>query len=1109
MKQFKQALAVLLAFSLLVQCSPVSFAVGGSDTTWETDGVIYSKNDNGTVTAVFGAGQPTICLEKRTVLVSPNTETDGSDSIIQSGGEQNSPPAEEHNEAATESPQVVAPENDTTETGSAQESSPAEESSQIHTGENDGQSLSDDTPGIEADEPLPGTSSDMQTNSVQVQGEPEPIVQSVPEKVEVPVATEPRSTAQYAQSEYNSTIEEIEYTNSVTLFASVVPEGLANLGKSAIIHDFSLHTYAARVDGGEIYTIHSINTAWIPAAVTFDSLPAFSGQPFQAKNISSPGWLSWDLSSYAATWFSGSSCGLLIHGEDGTGDLDLYSSMAENPAYFSVTYTQMPDSAAQDLNLQAHTGQKSDDSEYGYVELTWTPVSWAEGYTVAVFNGQDFEFFSAGTSTFWSSENKGIWPSAEETEAGRISLHHDGAGIELPTGAYDASQEGRSYTFKLIPTNRYGQMPDPDAFPAQTVSFEIEADYSEELDETLEEDNSEGIGSPTAEKPINTDENGTEQKAEAGQEIASFKGFLAKEGTPDSCAAGHHLYDLMVTVPATCTQAGYNEYVCAACGDVKRDPIPAQGHNYDYAHPTGYSSATCTQAAYTYYACTRCSASTSIQTSGPLGHSYEYSYEQYSRTEHSVHGVCSRCGAASAVSYEAHVDANSDLFCDRCGFANYPDPTLITLQVSAHSNGLNSCTGYLELSWNSLEDATGYYVALFNGEVYEYISVGNVTTWSSHNQGIWPTETEISEGRFRLHPQGGGAELNMLPALSYANAGSGHAGDLYYYVSVIPANSAGYANQPPMSTIKSVRLPDTVPPSLASSVSIEPGEYTNADTIELYWEGITDYNDVSASPVSDFGNGSVQYCLDNGESWHDTGLATGSGSCEIDVSALEDGTHVVSVRAIDNAGNTGASYSVQLCIDHVSPTVPSAAITPDRWNNADSASLTWSGISDLTALSRVEYVFDDGEYVSTGIAEKEYVGFDLDLSELSDGEHSLSLRAVDLAGNVGEACTLSIFRDTEAPVFGSLALEPESWTNGTEVTLSWEGLIDTTSGVHLAEYSLDDGEPISLPVESLWNEVLSISSLSDGAHILAVTFEDNAGNCAEQNLSILKDASIP
>lgn len=65
MKQLNRFLAVLLALTVLIQCGPVSFAEDGSGAlTQEIDGVVYTQNADGTVTAVFRAGELTVCTAR-------------------------------------------------------------------------------------------------------------------------------------------------------------------------------------------------------------------------------------------------------------------------------------------------------------------------------------------------------------------------------------------------------------------------------------------------------------------------------------------------------------------------------------------------------------------------------------------------------------------------------------------------------------------------------------------------------------------------------------------------------------------------------------------------------------------------------------------------------------------------------------------------------------------------------------------------------------------------------------------------------------------------------------------------------------------------------------
>lgn len=598
MKQLNRLLSALLALTVLIQCGPVSFAEGGNGTlTQEIDGVVYTQNTDGTVTAVFRAREPIVCTARHSAPRSLSTAARHLAPATRRGAELHNPPIEETDgelvaeETATEATPteevpseeaqteqrstenlVTEEPEDTSATESivTEESVPTEsqpsgdEPAQNETEDGEEATTLDDTSAAQENEGSSSAIPDEESAGETGQTESENDVEAEFAEAEENAIADPLPEKKAEETE-EPVSEDEEHIDSVTLFAAVVPESLAGLGNHAIIHDFYLHTYVNEVEGGSIFTAHRIEAVWSPGSVTFDALPAFSGQPVQTKNVSSPGWIDWDLTSLASAWFGGSSCGVLIRGEAGIGNLDLYSAHASCPAYFAVTYTPLPDSADEELNLQLRPCRKSGDSEFGYMELNWTSVPWAESYIVAVFNGQEYEFFPAGNGTFWSTENKGIWPAEEEIAAGRFRLHHDGAGAELPVGSTVEGERGNTYTFKLIPTNLYGQMPDPAAFAAQSACFETVTDHPEETSGNAKEQAADAV------------EKKAEERKETVQTAAALRGSASRGDIPDSCAAGDHIYTLIESIAPTCTKAGYDEYVCASCGNVKRDDKAAPG----------------------------------------------------------------------------------------------------------------------------------------------------------------------------------------------------------------------------------------------------------------------------------------------------------------------------------------------------------------------------------------------------------------------------------------------------------------------------------------------------------------------------------------------------
>ena len=438
-----------------------------------------------------------------------------------------------------------------------------------------------------------------------------------------------------------------------------------------------------------------------------------------------------------------------------------------------------------------------------------------------------------------------------------------------------------------------------------------------------------------------------------------------------------------------------------------------------------------------------------------------------------------------------------------------PNPSDPAVSVTANGNALNSGTGYLDLSWNAVSDADSYYIALFNGKGYQYFNVGNVTSWMTKGKGLWPTESEIASGRYLLHTDGAGADLPCIPSFAYANGGSSNASDLNYYVRVIPANRYGQAPNPDRFTQRTVKLPDRVPPREPTSITVEPSNYTNADTVTVNWTGIQDYNGTSASLVTSLGTGKVQYSLDSTGNWQDTSSSSGDAGMGIDVTSLADGKHVVYIRGRDAAGNTGASSYAYFYIDRTAPTAPVVSVTPNDWTKENSVSVTWSGISDLNELSRVEYSIDGGAYVSTGITDYAYSGYTIDISSLTSGEHTISLRGVDVAGNNGVSTSVTFKKDTVAPSVASTVISPDSWTNENEVILSWTGLSDIHSGMKLVWYRIDSGENVPVAADANKDTEIDISSASDGKHTITLHFEDNAGNYTEKTLDFYADKTDP
>ncbi|MCU7712677.1 DNRLRE domain-containing protein [Priestia sp. JV24] len=106
----------------------------------------------------------------------------------------------------------------------------------------------------------------------------------------------------------------------------------------------------------------------------------------------------------------------------------------------------------------------STGGDNGYVKLSWDEDPNAAGYKVWIYNGKNYESFDVGNITTWTTQGKGIWPTADEITSGRYLLHTDGKGTELakdPSQVYKNSggryPDNTNYWFRVTAYGSQGE----------------------------------------------------------------------------------------------------------------------------------------------------------------------------------------------------------------------------------------------------------------------------------------------------------------------------------------------------------------------------------------------------------------------------------------------------------------------------------------------------------------------------------------------------------------------------------------------------------------------------------------------------------------------------
>jgi FtsP/CotA-like multicopper oxidase with cupredoxin domain len=134
------------------------------------------------------------------------------------------------------------------------------------------------------------------------------------------------------------------------------------------------------------------------------------------------------------------------------------------------------------------------------------------------------------------------------------------------------------------------------------------------------------------------------------------------------------------------------------------------------------------------------------------------------------------------------------------------------------------------------------------------------------------------------------------------------------------------------------------------------------------------------------------------------------------ISGLSEGLHQIWVRGQDAAGNWGAAVAADLIIDKTAPTINAISASPNPTGDAITTTLTASASDSATDIVMAEWF--DGSDPGPGNGTPMAVALNgtdwdlsatIDVSLLAPGDHTLSVRARDAAGNWSIAATYVLY----------------------------------------------------------------------------------------------------
>ncbi len=268
---------------------------------------------------------------------------------------------------------------------------------------------------------------------------------------------------------------------------------------------------------------------------------------------------------------------------------------------------------------------------------------------------------------------------------------------------------------------------------------------------------------------------------------------------------------------------------------------------------------------------------------------------------------------------------------------------------------------------------------------------------------------------------------------------------------------------------------DTDPPALEINSPMY-GDILDQDTVDIEWSSSSkdiDHYEVSLDGV-------LQY----------------EGVKEnLTFQDLEEGNHRVNIQAFDLAGNTN-NESVNFTVDTVIPNINFEGMEDGQIFGRREVKIEWNASDTTSGINYYEIMIDDGFW--------EYLGKDTEkiYSDLSEGSHSVQVRAVDGAGNNATA-SIDFGIDTSSPEVDITNIEEGQLFSDQNISVRWEGN-DTVSGI--ADYKIRINEGVWIDVDKT---NYTFKSIPDMQHKVQVKALDGVGHTSTVSVNFTVDTTSP
>ena len=217
-----------------------------------------------------------------------------------------------------------------------------------------------------------------------------------------------------------------------------------------------------------------------------------------------------------------------------------------------------------------------------------------------------------------------------------------------------------------------------------------------------------------------------------------------------------------------------------------------------------------------------------------------------------------------------------------------------------------------------------------------------------------------------------------------------------------------------------------------------------------------------------------------------------------DTTQLTPGSYTLTTKAYDAAGNVGQSQSVTVNVanDLLAPTV--SLTSPASYTTVSGSINIAANSADNVGVSKVEFYLNDVLLTATNMAPYTY---NWDTKSAANGVHTLTAKAYDATGNVGQSqtVTINVSNDLSAPTVAVTSPGSGATLSGT-VSVTASAADDVAvSRVEFYRNGVLMGASNSAPYSYSWDT----KSVANGNYTLTAKAYDNAGNLGQsQNTTV-------